>query len=123
MNNTKNKFYCQIESRKELDEVFDNAQKIEKEILKDYEEFDEMIAKMLGFIISTYHTTKEFQYLEDFVLKGWSCVPFGPRLAILADAKIFKKYILEEHRPNFNALMRTLIKNIENELIINYMED
>lgn len=93
----------QIKNKKELDRMFDNAQKIEKEIVKNYEEFDEEIASMLGIIIGTYQTFKEFHFLED--------------------AKIFKKYILEDHRPNFNALIRTLIKNLEEELIIDYMEE
>lgn len=114
----------QIKTQKELDELFDNAQKIEKEILKNCEEFDEEIAKVLSFIISTYHVGKEFQFLEEFFLEGWSSMSYiGSKLRFLEEAKIIKKYILEEHRPNFNALMRTLINNIENELIINYMED
>lgn len=114
----------QIKTQQELEELFDNAQKIEGEILKNYEEFDEETAKMLSFIISTYQTIKEFQFLEDFFLEGWSFVSYiSTKLKLLEDATIIKKYILEEHRPNFNALMRTLINNIENELIINYMED
>lgn len=113
-----------IQSKRELEEIFDNARKIEKEIIKDNEYYDEDIAPMLGIIISTYNTCKEFNFLEKFFLEGWSSMPYlWTKLKFFEDAKIIKKYILEEHRPNFNALMRTLIKNLEQELIIDYMED
>ena len=115
------KVEIKIDTKEQLEEMFDLSKKIKTEITKTYE-YDIEMAEALSIIVGTYVITKEFQLLSDFFIEGFKEIKhFGARINLLEDAKIMKDYILEEHKPNFNAIMRVLLEQIEKDLIIDYI--
>ena len=105
---TKTAFECQgleikldFENEKQIDDVFKNAKKLKKEIIKDNEYMDEDIANMLGVMISTYIIVGQFEIIETFFLEGFVVLePFGAKIKLFEDAKIIKKYIIKTYDKN-----------------------
>ena len=112
----------EVEGKETFDLALDLSKKINKEIMEKYE-YPEEIAKVLGLLFGIYVETKDFEVLAKFFIEGFKkVIKFESKMTFIRDVRTMKDYVLEEHNPNFNALVRVLLEQIEKDLIINYVE-
>lgn len=89
--------------------------------------FDDEKLSLFSMIISIYLLKEDFDIIKDMVLTIISQARKDNMeraiISLLDDLTIFKNFILEQHKINFNALLKCVLEDISKFILIKEVEE